>query len=360
MSESVRYNIAEHTNELRFWQGGALDGATEVLRAARHACSPQQTHGWQTHARGSTRSYSSIMPITILRNVGGVQGLHAVLDAFDEACEKQLFESEVHGGNQPQLPSRHGTHTNPTFWASHATEIFQACNVVKEGLVPDYITPDYLFAITYPAGCSGFQSHLDSRYKWGEFCRWRHSRPPEHLVLHAIRCRGPGGRCASRSGRCSGGAGGRSQRARQTHSSYLRHRAYTAASLDLRYERSSPRRLEARHPCRAFRYRPNEPAPPSWNPHKMRRALTLRATKVYSDHCLTELLKARPGDASIKARITAQNKYRPQRGDERMNDEELAAYKSETARRRHLPEAAVGATLRVAPPTLPPACGRRR
>ena len=109
------------------------------------------------------------MPITILRNVGGVQGLHAVLDAFDEACEKQLFESEVHGGNQPQLPSRHGTHTNPTFWASHATEILQVCNVVKDsGLVPDYITPDYLFAITYPAGCSGFQSHLDSRYKWGE------------------------------------------------------------------------------------------------------------------------------------------------------------------------------------------------
>ena len=39
------------------------------------------------------------MPLSLLRDVGGIQGLHVALDVFDEVAEQQLFRSAVHGGD---------------------------------------------------------------------------------------------------------------------------------------------------------------------------------------------------------------------------------------------------------------------
>lgn len=146
--------------------------------------------------------------VRIIRDVGGIRGLHIALDAFSEEAERRLFvSSSVHLPPEVNMqyrnsnaggPTRNGTHTHPHDW--HDAEIFRVCNVVRDsGLVPDYLPPDYVcasralccvprarkliihasraplrarmsqcFAISYPAGCSGFKEHFDSRYKWGE------------------------------------------------------------------------------------------------------------------------------------------------------------------------------------------------
>jgi hypothetical protein len=80
------------------------------------------------------------------------------------------------------------------------------------------------------------------------------------------------------------------------------------------------------------------PAPPSWNPFNMRRSLTLRAQKAYSDaflqHLLAEnnnnntnnhgrLAAAAAATANIAARIQQQNKFKPRLGQNKLNPQEL-------------------------------------
>jgi len=56
----------------------------------------------------------------------------------------------------------------------------------------------------------------------------------------------------------------------------------------------------------------NIPQTPSWNPHSMRRSLTLRATKPYSDICLERLVEADPYNNALKQRLLAQQKFKPE------------------------------------------------
>jgi len=56
----------------------------------------------------------------------------------------------------------------------------------------------------------------------------------------------------------------------------------------------------------------NIPQTPSWNPHSMRRSLTLRATKPYSDVCLERLVEADPYNNALKQRLLAQQKFKPE------------------------------------------------
>ena len=56
----------------------------------------------------------------------------------------------------------------------------------------------------------------------------------------------------------------------------------------------------------------NIPQTPSWNPHALRRSLTLRATKPYSDVCLERLVEADPYNNALKQRLLAQRKFKPE------------------------------------------------
>ena len=56
----------------------------------------------------------------------------------------------------------------------------------------------------------------------------------------------------------------------------------------------------------------NIPQTPSWNIHAMRRSLTLRATKPYSDVCLERLVEADPYNNALKQRLLAQQKFKPE------------------------------------------------
>lgn len=109
----------------------------------------------------------------IIRDAGGVRGLHVALDIFSEEAERRLFQStDLHfmeadahvGGN------RTGRHHGPLL----PDDCYRCCNaVVDSGLFPDLIMPEYCFAISYPgpsaaSGGARFAAHFDSRYRWGE------------------------------------------------------------------------------------------------------------------------------------------------------------------------------------------------
>ena len=266
------------------------------------------------------------MPLEILRNVGGVLGLHVALDAFTEEAERELFESAMHLGSEPRDAQRHGSHTNPEEWSYEAPEILRVCNVVKDsGLVPGYVPPDYLFAISYPAGCTGFKEHFDSRYRWGETVVG--VTLGRECVMYFV----PG----------NGAIKARGVPAAPESSTSLpvtvkRYPSSGSFAIELSlprrsiYVMSGAARVDFKHGIRALpRVDPRAPPAVAWNPHSMRRALTLRATKAYSDHCLDVLLKASPKDASVRARVDAQSKWRPEGGHYaqdsggRLNDEAL-------------------------------------
>ena len=108
----------------------------------------------------------------LVKNVAGVDGLHIALDAFGEAAERRLFESqrihapqESHGPNSDADGRRAGRCHRPL---PDDVDLFRVCNLVGDcGLYPGYVTPDYVYAITYPPKAA-FNKHLDSRYRWGE------------------------------------------------------------------------------------------------------------------------------------------------------------------------------------------------
>lgn len=113
------------------------------------------------------------MPVAILRDVGGVSGLHVALDVFTEDTERRLFKSsEIH--NAEDAAHTHAERNGRGHTPVLPDDVYRCCNAVRDsGLFPDLITPDYCLALTYPGpsaagGGASFQSHFDSRYRWGE------------------------------------------------------------------------------------------------------------------------------------------------------------------------------------------------
>ena len=92
--------------------------------------------------------------VQIIRNVGGVPGLHVALNVFSEETERRLFELPVHYPATKESTTRCGKSMHPSTWP---VDIFRVCNAVEDcGLVPEYIRPDYCLSLNYPPGV-GFQ-----------------------------------------------------------------------------------------------------------------------------------------------------------------------------------------------------------
>ena len=76
--------------------------------------------------------------VRIVRNVGGIEGLHIALDAFSENAERRLFESErIHASQEVSAERKqpHGAVFGPNRF-DH--DIFRVCNVVRDsGLLPE-------------------------------------------------------------------------------------------------------------------------------------------------------------------------------------------------------------------------------
>ena len=97
--------------------------------------------------------------VQIVRNVGGIQGLHVATDVFTESAERRLFElgSNIHSPNIITASTHHtgkaqrnGESSGPQIWP---VDMFKVCNVIGDcGLFPGYICPDYCLSLNYPPG----------------------------------------------------------------------------------------------------------------------------------------------------------------------------------------------------------------
>ena len=281
----------------------------------------------------------------LVKNVAGVDGLHIALDAFGEAAERRLFESqrihapqESHGPNSDADGRRAGRCHRPL---PDDVDLFRVCNLVGDcGLFPGYVTPDYVYAITYPPKAA-FNKHLDSRYRWGETVVGVTLGQAGTVYFEpntqAIKAAGPPAAAPPDAGE-AGGAD--AFRVRIKH--YDESGSF-AIELELPrrsvYVMSGAARTLWKHGIR--QQKPSSlPPPPPWNPYNMRRALTLRATKAFSDACLQERLRQATDEAeraALRRRIAAQDKFRPQSSAARLNDRDLAELREEGERmRRHV------------------------
>lgn len=99
------------------------------------------------------------------------------------------------------------------------------------------------------------------------------------------------------------------------------------------YVMHGPARLDWKHGIRmqtAARLA-SFPAPPSWNPWNMRRSLTFRCTKAYSDAYLQHELSLKPNDTALQARWKQQRPLRPQDdyGEGEASGEQLAKMRAD-------------------------------
>jgi hypothetical protein len=127
------------------------------------------------------------MAFAIVRNCGGVPGLHLALNVFSEAAERRLFE--LTGPPAPRsVENGRVSRVGDAIFGPHdfPAEIFQALNAVRDcGLAPDLVCPDYCLCLTYAHGAT-FPQHFDSRYRWGEArCYLALLRA---LCLRCVRC----------------------------------------------------------------------------------------------------------------------------------------------------------------------------
>ena len=128
----------------------------------------------------------------ILRDVGGVPGVHVLLEAFSEETERSLFHSSgffKEGKNtDPGSKGHRGWNTSSSEPTFPADEVYKLSNRVKDsGLCPGLVYPNCVYALSYQplevleertakgkpkkkkcVGGPKFAAHLDSRYKWGE------------------------------------------------------------------------------------------------------------------------------------------------------------------------------------------------
>jgi len=249
--------------------------------------------------------------VRILRNVGGVPGLHLALDCLDENQERQYFDSRVLHGQRTAAQSalethRHGLPTGPNTWDE---SVWKMSNLIGDTFPEHHVPFDYCFAISYPGG-SKFQSHYDSRHRWGEtvagvslgqsaVIQFIHQPdkdkktgliqnqwplPPAHTLDPLVRTK------YTKTGR-----------------------ACVEVTLPRRsiYVMTGDARLRWKHgilPQSKARLAALPPAA-SWNPWNVRRSLTFRCTKYYSDAYLQHQLRCKPHDVDLYQRWQAQRRF---------------------------------------------------
>ena len=261
----------------------------------------------------------------IIENAGGVPGLMVALNAFTEEVEHRLFEEESLYQSEFRLDprdkkKRRSLSTLPMSWSQ---DVFSLCNLVSDsGLWSDYFTPDYCLGLTYPPGAS-FQSHFDSRHRWGETvvgvtlgqCGTMYFTPPKQpdIIRPVIE----------------------ENFLNDLGQPAIRIKDYSlgkfAIELDLPrrsiYVMTGDSRFHYKHGLRT--QKPANFAPPShWNPNNLRRCLTLRHTKCFSDISLELAIAQDPTNLSLIQRQFDQSKFVPKTEDSKpFKKQELIQWK---------------------------------
>lgn len=322
------------------------------------------------------------MPCTILNDVGGVKGLHVALDVFTEETERRLFKSGIHG-RRSELDCHNWIESNGKSGHSHGPilddDAYRLCNAVRDcGLFPGFITPDCCLSWSYagptaPGGGAAFQLHFDSRCAFIETGSRRVPRrtcqpsDPKH-PFSSRACDGMNSPIllsrADSIGETVVGVNlghgcvmefqpdNRDRALLQqgppplppAHAAaglHVEQRTFETDNFKLRvplprrsiYVMSGESRWRWKHGIAKLSPKNlcDFPPPPTWNPYGLRRSLTLRATKAFSDVTLERMLQRRPDDASLQARIAAQSKFPAQRPHvyKKLSKEETAALRAE-------------------------------
>jgi alkylated DNA repair dioxygenase AlkB len=259
-------------------------------------------------ALDARRTRSTHMPVTVLRDIAGIPGLHVALDVFTEETERRLFKSPIHGRASEEDYHRGGQRNGQAHGPILHDDAYRLCNAVRDcGLFPGFITPDSCLSWSYPgpsaqSGGASFALHFDSRYSIGETvvgvnlgqgCVMEFQPGDEWWKAH------PGeGPPAQPPQDAAAGV-------------HVEVRTFDSGSFKLCvamprrsiYVMSGLCRWQWKHGIAKLSSKNLAPfaPPPSWNAYGMRRSLTLRAGKAFSDATLHRLLQRAPNDASLKA-----------------------------------------------------------
>lgn len=241
--------------------------------------------------------------VEIHRNVGGIEGLHLATNAFPEEVERRLFLSISEIYYQEGKRKWGGDPTGLIRWQYDWPDDFiKLINLVRDsGLVPEYVTPDYCLRLMYPPNAR-FQLHHDSKYRWGEVIMGVNLGQDGEMMFTPDREEDAFGEAAFDSEFAYKERGrNKSMKVRLPRRSI--------------YVMTGPSRYVYKHGI--AKQKPTQ-SPPSWNPRNMRKSMTFRSTKVFSDLYLERLLqsyKNTGGDATkiavIQARKNAQDKLKP-------------------------------------------------
>ena len=244
--------------------------------------------------------------VQIHRNVGGIEGLHLATDCFTEEVERRIFTSIDESGYQSGKRSHGGQPTGLVRWPyDWPTDYIKLVNLIRDvGLLPNYyVPPDYCLRLMYPPK-AGFQFHHDSKYRWGEVIVGVNLGQEGIMMFTPDNREDAFDEAAFASEYASKLAGvNKSMKVKLPRRSV--------------YVMSGPSRYVYKHGI--AQQKPTE-VPPSWNTLNMRKSLTFRSTKVFSDEYLERQLAAEQHtlDAATtttrmewQARKEAQNKYKP-------------------------------------------------
>jgi alkylated DNA repair dioxygenase AlkB len=237
--------------------------------------------------------------VQIHNNVGGIDGLHLATDCFTEEVERRIFESIDESKYQPGKRTWGGQPTGlirwPNDWPDDYTKL---SNLVRDcGLLSDYVTPNYCLRLMYPPS-AGFQLHHDSKYRWGEVIVGVNLGQDGEMMFTPDKEEDAFDETAFTSELAYKKAGrNKSVRVKLPRRSI--------------YVMSGPSRYIYKHGI--AQQKPSLP-PPLWNEMNIRKSLTFRSTKVFSDVYLERQLqneKDMMKKAKLQARKDAQDKYKP-------------------------------------------------
>lgn len=250
--------------------------------------------------------------VHIIRNVGGIQGLHIALGAMTEKCERRLFELDgLHrpGSNDASNKRRSPYATGPYQW-QQTPDVYRLCNLVRDcGLVPDLSPPDYCMSNNYAPGVS-FKSHYDSRHRWGETVVGVSLGRASTIYFH------PDPRRKDKQVWRAGPP--RKNFPTDYGVEVCVKDAYSSGYFRIEvvlprgsiYVMSGDARTEWMHGIESNPENSQDDVP-SWNPHRLRRSLTLRSTKTFSDIYLERLVEQNPNNDSARARLDEQMRHYP-------------------------------------------------
>ena len=225
------------------------------------------------------------MAFRIVRDAGGVLGLHVAYNVFSEEAEQRLFAIHAEDSRERLHAEKPTDFFNDDREGGRGAERFpdewfQVINAVRDcGLAPDLVMPQCCISWSYPPGAV-FPFHWDSRFRWGEYVLGVSLGAPARITFQP------------------------------NIKPNVKPKAALSVQLPRRsiYVMTDQSRTAYQHSVDCVKQVDAGDAVPFWNPEGMRRALTFRTTKTYNYVALQHQVTAcerLPESMERTARITA-------------------------------------------------------